>query len=68
MSPPMERAAENWAAISARWRMGGVRGHEAELDLAGHVEVALHALFFFVDALVEAGIGDARWRPGRRGC
>ena len=33
--------------------------HEAELDLSGHLEVALHALLFFVDALVEAGVGDA---------
>src|SRR5258706_7676269 len=35
------------------------RGHEAELTLAGHLEVALYALLFFVDALVEAGVGDA---------
>src|ERR1700742_3424723 len=37
---------------------GGTRRHEAELDLASHFEVALHALFLFVDALVEAGVGD----------
>ena len=51
--------------------LGRARGHEAELDLAGHLEVALHALLFFVDALVEAGVGDAdgdlRGR-GWRGC
>ncbi len=35
-----------------------MRGKEAQLDLAGHVEVALHALLFFVDALVETGVGD----------
>src|SRR3979490_2777255 len=34
-------------------------GHEAELHLAGHLEVALHALLFFMDALIEAGVGDA---------
>ena len=39
--------------------LGRTRGHEAELDLAGHLEVALHALLFLVDALVEAGVGDA---------
>ncbi len=38
---------------------GRARGHEAELDLASHLEVALHALLFLVDALVEAGVGDA---------
>src|ERR1700691_5417109 len=38
------------------WR---ARRHEAKLNLAGHLEVALHALLFFVDALVEAGVGDA---------
>ena len=38
---------------------GRTRGHEAELDLAGHLEVALHALFFLVDALVEPRVGDA---------
>ena len=38
---------------------GGRGRHEAELDLAGHLEVALHALFFLVNALVEAGVGDA---------
>src|SRR5258708_18550730 len=35
------------------------RGHEAELDLAGHLQVALHALLFFVDALVEPGRWDS---------
>ena len=35
------------------------RRHEAELNLTRHVEVALHALLFLVDALVEAGVGDA---------
>ena len=34
-------------------------GHETELDLPGHLEVALHALLFFVDALIEARVGDA---------
>ncbi len=38
---------------------GWTRGHETELDLASHLEVALHALFLFVDSLVEAGVGDA---------
>ena len=33
--------------------------HETELNFAGHLEVALHALLFFVNALVEAGVGDA---------
>src|SRR4030088_3311023 len=43
------------------------RGHEAELDLAGHLEVALHALLFFVDALVEARVGDADGDLGAEG-
>jgi len=34
-------------------------GHESELDLASHLEVALHALLLLVDALIEAGVGDA---------
>jgi len=38
------------------WR---TRGHETELDLAGHLEVSFHTLLFLVDALVEAGVGDA---------
>src|ERR1700722_1314037 len=40
-------------------KLRGARRHETELDLTGHLEVALHALLFFVDALVEAGVGDA---------
>src|SRR5882757_9458289 len=39
--------------------LGWTRWHEAKLDLAGHLEVALHALLFLVDALVEARVGDA---------
>src|SRR5271167_4376108 len=35
----------------------GTRRHEAQLDLAGHLEVALHALFFLVDALIEPRVG-----------
>ena len=46
---------------------GRVRGEEAQLDLAGHGEVALHALFFFVDALVEAGVGDGDGDLGAEG-
>jgi hypothetical protein len=37
---------------------GGIGRHEAELDLARHFQVALHALFFLVNALVEARVGD----------
>lgn len=29
------------------------------MDLTSHLEVALHALLFFVDALVETCVGDA---------
>src|SRR5260370_40325272 len=39
--------------------LGRTGGHEAELDLPGHLEVALHALFFPVDALVEARVGES---------
>ena len=35
-----------------------MRRQEAQLHRAGHVEVALHALLFVVDALVEACVGD----------
>src|SRR5258708_1649238 len=42
-------------ALELRWP----GGHEAELNLAGHLEVALHPLLLFVNALVEAGVGDA---------
>src|SRR5882757_8605352 len=45
----------DFGALELRW----TGGHEAELDLAGHLEVALHALLFLVDALVEARVGDA---------
>src|ERR1700722_17827813 len=34
------------------------RGHETELDLTCHLEVALHALLFLVNTLVETGVGD----------
>ncbi len=58
MSPPMERAGRKRAAISA-WRgCGGDAGQQAQLHLARHVEVALQALLFFVDALVEPRVGD----------
>src|SRR3984885_13801595 len=40
-------------------KLRGARGHQTELDLTGHLEIALHALLFFMDTLVEAGIGDA---------
>jgi hypothetical protein len=36
-----------------------MRGHEAKLNLTGHVEVALHTLFLFVDPLIASGVGDA---------
>src|ERR1700750_2659460 len=48
-------------------KLGRAGGHEAELDLAGHLQVALHALFFFVDALVEARVGDADGDLGGEG-
>src|ERR1700723_2096775 len=35
------------------------RGHEPELDLAGHLKIALHALLFLVNTLIETGVGDA---------
>ena len=38
--------------------VGRAGRHEAKLDLASHLEVALHALLFFVDALVEPRIRD----------
>ena len=41
------------------FELGWARGHEAELNLTRHVEVALHTLLFLVDALVEASVGDA---------
>src|SRR3981189_3602307 len=33
-------------------------GHEAELDLACHLEVALRALLVMVDALIQARVGN----------
>jgi len=39
-------------------RLGWGGWKKSQLDLARHFEVALHALFLFVNALVEAGVGD----------
>src|SRR6202012_4550588 len=35
------------------------RGHESGLDLTRHLKDPLHALFFLVNALVEASVRDA---------
>ena len=68
----VEVAADGTGGVEADGdlRVGGVGGgggHEAELHLAGHVEVALHALFFFVDALVETGVDDGDGDLGGEG-
>ena len=54
----MERAARELGGDLGAREPRRARGHQAQLDLARHLEVALHALLFVVRC---AGRG-ARWR------
>ena len=64
----MVRAGRKLTANSACLCTGGVVGQQAELDFAGHGDVALELLLLALDGLVEArvfnGDGDLRGHGG----